>query len=102
LMWGLAEYRLELPDQMKRRNLDFPCEIRDGERRLPHLEQQIARQAQTTESFVSQEHDFKCSWVAGWLGGWVVKRGQDQLPSYRMTQLPCDPTTQLPRGFSTP
>ena len=55
-MRRFAEYRLELPDQMKRRDVHFSCEIVDGKRRLAHLEQQIARPAQTTEAFVSEEH----------------------------------------------
>jgi hypothetical protein len=56
LMRRLAEDRLELPNQMKRRDVDLPRNVPDRERRLTYLEQQVARETQAAETFVPEEH----------------------------------------------
>ena len=56
LMWRCAEDRLELPNQMKGRDLNITSELVDRERRLTQFEQQIAGATETAESFVSEQH----------------------------------------------
>ena len=56
LMWRGAEDGFELPDEMKRRDIDLARKLSDRERSVTRFEQQITSPAQTTESFVSQEH----------------------------------------------
>ena len=66
LMRRLAEHRLELPNEMKGRNLHVARELLDRERRLTHVEQQVAGATEPAESFVPEEHVRS---VAGWLAG---------------------------------
>jgi hypothetical protein len=56
LMRRRAEYRLELPDEMKGGDLNIARELVDRERLLTHLEQKVACATEATESFVPQEH----------------------------------------------
>ena len=65
LMRRRAEDRLELPDEMKGRDLNIARELVDRERPLTRFEQQVAGATEPAESLVPQEH--VCS-VAGLLG----------------------------------
>jgi hypothetical protein len=56
LVWRDAEDGLELSDEMKRRDPHFGCEVRYGWRRVELFSQQVARQTQASEPFVSQQH----------------------------------------------
>jgi hypothetical protein len=56
LMRCCAEDRLELPDEMKGRDLNVSGELVDRERLLARFEQQVAGATETTESFVPEEH----------------------------------------------
>ena len=57
LMRRQAEYRLELPNEMEGRDLHVARELVDRQRRLTHVEQQVAGATEAAESFVPQEHD---------------------------------------------
>jgi hypothetical protein len=57
LMRRGAEDGLELPDEMKGRDLHVAGEVVDCERPLSHFEQQIAGATQPPEAFMPQEHD---------------------------------------------
>jgi hypothetical protein len=56
LVWRDAEDGFELPDEMKRRDPHLGGEIRYGRRGLALFSQQVARQTQASEPFVSQQH----------------------------------------------
>ena len=51
-----AEHRLELPDEVKRRDTDLARHVLDRDRRLRHLHQQVSSPAQASERVVSQQH----------------------------------------------
>jgi hypothetical protein len=51
-----AEDGLELPDEMKRRNLHLAREVRYRRLELARFPQEIASPAQAPEPFVSQQH----------------------------------------------
>jgi hypothetical protein len=51
-----AEDRLELPNEMKGRDLNVAREFVDRERTLTRFEQQVTGATEATESFVPQEH----------------------------------------------
>lgn len=59
-----AEHGLELPDEMKGRDLHVARELAERERLLTHFEQQLPRATQPAESLVPQEHCDQCSRVA--------------------------------------
>src|SRR5262245_6318090 len=56
LMWRQAEHRLELSDEMERRDLDLPRHLAHGRRVLLHLAEQIARPAQARENISGEKH----------------------------------------------
>jgi hypothetical protein len=56
LMRRCAEDRLELPDEMKGRDLNVARDLVDRQRLLARFEQQVAGATETTESFVPEEH----------------------------------------------
>src|SRR5262249_32603608 len=51
------EYRLKLPDKVKRRDADFARDIFDREPLLRDLSQHLPRATQTTKSLLMQQHD---------------------------------------------
>ena len=51
-----AEHRFELADEVERRDLHFAREVCDRWGELALLSQQLARQAETPEPFVSEQH----------------------------------------------
>jgi hypothetical protein len=51
-----AEDGLELPDEMKWRDLHLAREVRYRRRRLAQFPEQVASLAQTPEAFMSQQH----------------------------------------------
>ena len=57
LMRRCAEDRLELPDEMKGRDLNVARELVNGERLLARFEQQVTGATEPAEAFVPQEHD---------------------------------------------
>src|SRR6185436_16122346 len=56
LMRRHSEHGLELPDEMKRRDADLAGELLDRRCWLPRLAEQIARAAQPTKPFMSEQH----------------------------------------------
>ena len=56
LVWRDAEDGLELADEMEWRDLHLAREVRYGRRGIALLSQQVARQTQASEPFVSQQH----------------------------------------------
>jgi len=65
LMRRQAEYRLELSNEMKGRDLHVTRELVDRERRLTHVEQQVAGATEAAESFVPKEHDRSVAGLPG-------------------------------------
>ena len=64
LVWRHTEDGLELADEMKRRDLHLAGEFRYGGRGLALFSQEVARQAEASEPFVSQQHvDIQCNAV---------------------------------------
>jgi hypothetical protein len=61
-----AEYRLELPNQVEGRDLNVARELADRERRLTHVEQQVAGATEAAESFVPQKHDRSVAGLPGY------------------------------------
>ena len=51
-----AEHRLELPDELERRDSDLARDVSNGDRDFTLMEQQVPRTAQATEAFVSEQH----------------------------------------------
>lgn len=58
-----TEQRLELTDEMKRRDAYFAREILDRQWMLALFEQQLASAAEPAEPLMSEQHSMKCSWV---------------------------------------
>jgi hypothetical protein len=51
-----AEDRLELTDEVKRRDLHLARELRDRRRRIPQFTYQVTGLAQAPEPFMAQQH----------------------------------------------
>ena len=59
------EHRLELPDEVKRRDPDRFRDVLDEQRRVGHFDEQVARPAEAPERVVSQQHVIiSFSWLA--------------------------------------
>ena len=56
LVWRDAEDRLELADEMERRDLHHASELCNGGGGLALFSQEVARQAEASEPFMSQQH----------------------------------------------
>ena len=69
LMGRRTEHRLELPDEVKRRDLRRARDVVDRQRVFGRISQEIAGQAQAPKAFVPQEHA-GAEYSAGQRLGW--------------------------------
>ena len=57
LVRRLSEKRFELANEVKRRNLDAACDVLDRQRLFSRFREQVAREAETAERIVREQHD---------------------------------------------